>query len=131
MQTITLRSSLSCKVFVASGLWLVVLGIYFIFLRPALLPEDPRFMGSSLETIRAATPGLERWLNLVFNVIGGFMVAAGVMTMLVARNMVAMRVPETLLVLAVARASSVALMSATNFRLHSDFRWLLLMPAFL
>lgn len=131
MQTITVRSSLSCKVFVACGLWLVVIGIYFIFLRPALLPEDPRFMGSSFETIRAATPGLERWLNLVFNVMGGFMVAAGAMTMLVARNMVAMRIPETLLVLAVAGASSVALMSATNFRLHSDFRWLLLMPAFL
>ena len=131
MQTTTLRSSLSCKVFVACGLWLIALGIYFIFLRPALLPEDPRFMGSSLDTMRATIPGLARWLNLVFNVRGGFMVAAGAMTVLVARNMVAMRIPETLLVFAIAGVSSVALMSATNFRLHSDFRWLLLVPALL
>ena len=30
----------SAKVFVVCGLWLVVLGSYFLFLRLALLPED-------------------------------------------------------------------------------------------
>ena len=44
------------------GIWLIALGLYFIVLRPPLLPEDPRFMG------------------------------------------------------------------ATNFALHSDFRWVLLLP---
>ena len=38
---------------IACGIWLVELGSYFIFLRPALLPEDTRFMGSSLEQVRA------------------------------------------------------------------------------
>jgi len=66
--------------FVACGLWLIALGVYFLVLRPALLPEDLRFIGSSLESIRAA---------------------------------------------------GVALMSATNFLLVSDFRWWLLLPALL
>ena len=37
----------------------------------------------------------------------------------------------TLTALSVAGAASVALMSVTNFLLHSDFRWLLLLPALL
>ena len=37
---------------IACGIWLVALGSYFIFLRPALLPEDTRFMGSSFEQVR-------------------------------------------------------------------------------
>ena len=109
----------------------MAIGIYFIFLRPALLPEDPRFMDSSVEIIRNATPGLERWLNLVFNVMGGFMVATGVMTVWVARSLLVTRSFITLLLLILVGAFSVALMSATNFRLHSDFRWLLLVPAVL
>ena len=74
----------SGKVFVACGLWLVALGAYFLFLRPAVLPEDLRYIGSSLETMRSAAPGLERWLGHVFDVMGGFMVAAGAMTVLAA-----------------------------------------------
>ena len=78
----TLRLQLSGKVFAICGIWLVALGVYFLLLRPALLPEDPRFMGSSIETLRAAAPGLERWLGLVFKVMGGFMVATGALTVL-------------------------------------------------
>ncbi len=62
----------SSKIFFVCGLWLVALGTYFLFLRPALLPEDPRYIGRTM-----------------------------------------------------------ALMSATNFLLHSDSRWLLLLPALL
>ncbi len=122
---------LSGKVFAACGLWMLLLGIYFALLRPALLPEDPRFMGTSLEALRAAAPGLERWLGHVFNVMGGFMVAAGTMTVLVACRFLSGRAPGTLLALTVAGASGVALMSATNFALDSDFRWLLLGPVLL
>ena len=131
MQTTALRLTLSSKVFVACGLWLIALGTYFIFLRPALLPEDPHFIGSSVEIIRNALPGLERWLNLVFNVMGGFMVATGVMTVWVARSLLVTRSFTTSLFLVLAGAFSVALMSATNFILNSDFRWLLLIPVVL
>jgi hypothetical protein len=43
----------------ASGIWLLGLGIYFIALRPALLPEDPRYMGATLAQLRQAAPGME------------------------------------------------------------------------
>ena len=131
MTTPVLRMQLSGRVFAACGLWLMALGVYFLILRPSLLPEDPRFMGASLETLRAAAPGLERWLNLVFNVMGGFMIAAGSLTALVACRYLAFRTRGTLTALVVAGTASVGLMSATNFMLHSDFRWLLLVPALL
>ena len=131
MQRNTLHFQLSGKVFVVCGLWLVALGLYFALLRPALLPEDPRYIGSSIEAIRSAAPGLERWLGHVFTVMGGFMVATGAMTVLVACRFLARRERGTFAGLAVAGAASVTLMSATNFLLHSDFRWPLLLPALL
>ena len=121
----------SGKVFAACGLWLVALGAYFVFLRPALLPEDPRFIGSSVVSIRSAVPGLERWLGHVFNVMGGFMIATGAITMLVALRLLARRERGTLIAMSVAGAAGVALMSATNFLLDSNYRWLLLVPALL
>jgi len=33
--------------FVGCGIWLMVLGGYFMFVRPPLLPEDLRYLGSS------------------------------------------------------------------------------------
>jgi len=96
----------------ACGVWLVGLGFYFIVLRPPLLPEDPRFMGTTLEQIRTSVPGLEAWLQKVFTVMGGFMAGAGV--------------PWAV---GFSGVLTVLLMSATNFALQSDFRWLLLLPA--
>ena len=115
----------------ACGVWLVGLGIYFIFLRPSLLPEDPRFMGTTLEQLRTAVPGLEAWLNKVFTVMGGFMAGAGVLTVFVAIVAMPVRSKGTSWALAISGALTVVLMSATNFALQSDFRWLLLLPALL
>lgn len=127
----TLRVQLSGKLFAAYGLWMVLLGAYFMLLRPALLPEDLHFMGTSIEALRAAVPSIERWLDHVFNVMGGFMIAAGVMTMHVAWQFLANRSIETLMALTVGGLSGVLLMSVTNFMLHSNFRWLLVMPVLL
>ncbi len=131
MTSATSRLQLSGKIFILCGIWLVALGAYFLFLRPALLPEDPRYIGSSLDAIRLAVPGLERWLNHVFNVMGGFMVATGVMTTLAACHLPARREFTTFTALIVAGAVSVGLMSATNFFLNSNFRWLLVLPVVL
>jgi ABC-type uncharacterized transport system permease subunit len=113
------------------GLWLVALGLYFIFARPPLLPEDTRFMGSSLAQVRVVLPGLEPWLQRVFTVLGGFMAGTGVLTVFVARAAMPSRLPGTSWALGLGGALTVALMSATNFSLHSDFRWVLLVPALL
>ena len=120
---------ISTWMFIACGVWLIGLGFYFIFLRPPLLPEDPRFMGTTLAQIRIAVPGLESWLSRVFAVMGGFMAAAGVLTLFVAAVAMPRRLTGVAWVLALTGALTVALMSATNFALHSDFRWLLLVPA--
>ena len=111
------------------GAWLVGLGLYFMVLRPPLLPEDPRFMGATLAQIRADVPGLELWLKKVFTVMGGFMAGAGVLTVFVAATSMRSRLKGAPWVVALSGALTVGLMSATNFALHSDFRWLLLVPA--
>ena len=133
MERATLRLRPSEKMFAVCGIWLVALGIYFLFMRPALLPEDLRYIGSSLEAIRSSVPGLERWLGHVFNVMGGFMVATGALTMLVAwrLRLPATRERRSFAALAVAGTAGVGLMSATNFMLYSTYRWLLLAPALL
>lgn len=118
----------------ACGIWLIGLGFYFIVLRPPLLPEDPRFMGSTVEQLRVAAPGLEAWLKHVFRVMGGFMAGAGVLTVFVALCHVAAQpraAAWSIGAIGLTGALTVGLMSATNFALHSDFRWLLLVPALL
>ena len=111
------------------GIWLIALGLYFAVMRPPLLPEDPRFMGTTLAQIRAGVPGLENWLSRVFIVMGGFMAGAGVLTVFVATTTMRLRLRGTSAAVALSGALTVGLMSATNFALHSDFKWLLLIPA--
>ena len=113
----------------ACGVWLVGLGLYFIALRPPLLPEDTRFMGATATQIQAAVPGLEGWLKKVFTVMGGFMAGTGVLAVFVATVAMPSSFKGTSWAIALAGALTVALMSAINFVLDSDFKWLLLLPA--
>ena len=77
------RLPISAYIFVTCGLWLVGLGAFFAVLRPPLLAEDVRYIGNSLPEIQAALPGLARWLSRVFIVLGGFVTAAGALTVFV------------------------------------------------
>ena len=115
----------------ACGVWLLALGFYFMLMRPALLPEDLRYMGTTLAYARTAMPGLESWLAKVFTVLGGFVAGAGVLTFFVAVAVAPSRLNGTSWALGLAGLLTVGLMSATNFALHSDFRWLLVVPALL
>ena len=115
----------------ACGVWLVGLGLYFIALRPSLLPDDVRFMGATLAQIQEAVPGLERWLQKVFMAMGGFIVSSGVLTVLVATTAMPARRNGTSWAIGISGGFSVALMSVVNFVLYSDFRWLLLVPVLL
>ena len=63
----------------AWGLYQVVAGAYFIFLRPSLLAEDLRAAATTLEAVHAAAPRLEVGLNWVSAVLGGQMAALGVL----------------------------------------------------
>lgn len=125
------RPSVAMLLFIVCGVWLMGLGLYFIFLRPPLLPEDFRYMGTSPVEIQSVLPGLERWLQRVFTVMGGFMTGTGLLTLCVALQPVAGREKWTGAVLGLTGLFTVGVMSLTNFQLHSDFKWLLLLPVLL
>ena len=112
----------------ACGVWLVGLGLYFIFLRPPLLPEDVRYIGSNLQALQAAAPHLADWLGKVLTVMGGFMAGTGMLIAFFAWTVMATRPRWTTLVLVFVGAFTLVLMSAVNFALHSDFSWLLVVP---
>jgi hypothetical protein len=110
------------------GVWHIGLGLYFIFLRPALLPEDVRYMGADLHALQAEVPRLTEWLGKVFTVMGGFMAGAGALVAFFGWIVMPARLRGTAWVLAMVGALTLGLMSAVNFALHSDFRWLLALP---
>jgi len=56
----------SSRVLALSGLILVGMGLYFVLLRPALLPEDIHYIGTDVSEIQASVPGLLDWLERVF-----------------------------------------------------------------
>jgi hypothetical protein len=121
----------SAWLLIACGVWLIGLGAYFIAVRPPLLPEDLRYMDVTLSQIRLAAPSLESWLSKVFTVLGGFIAGSGVLTVFVAAATLTYQPKATSWTIAVSGTLTVGLMSATNFVLVSDFRWLLLIPALL
>ena len=59
-------------------------GLYFIVLRPPLLPEDMRYMGLSAGQLDIVRPNLEAWLGQVFRVFGGYVLATGILTVTLA-----------------------------------------------
>lgn len=122
------RRTLAEWLFVACGVWLIGLGAYFIFVRPPLLPEDLRYTGANALVLHAAAPGIENWLDLVFTVMGGFMAGTGVLVMFLALRVLPQPPPGAGALLALTGALTVGLMSAVNFALGSDFRWLLVLP---
>jgi hypothetical protein len=129
-QNARVRSRLAAQgMFLACGAWMAGLGLYFIFMRPPLLPEDLRYFGMTLEEVEATAPQLLRWLQHVFAVMGGYMLATGILTAFIATRLLPTRL--TTAVLALAGVFSVVLMSAVNFAIDSDYKWLMLVPALL
>ena len=108
------------------GAILMALGLYFVFLRPPLLPEDPRFMGSSLAQVQEALPGLSLWLRRVFWVMGGYIFTTGLLTVYLALTAFRSRARGLASVVAVSGLASIGLMVVVNFVIASDFKWLIL-----
>jgi hypothetical protein len=123
------RKPLGIRLILGCGIYLVGLGGYFILVRPSMLPEDGRFVGASLVTLRSSAPGLEGWLQHVFGVMGGYMVASGALTLYTALTWPPAKRWPAVATLAFVGLSTVVAMSAVNFSLDSEFRWLLVVPA--
>ncbi len=116
----------SATVLALGGAILMILGLYFVFLRPPLLPEDPRFMGTSMAQVQMNVPGLLIWLRRVFWVMGGYMFASGLLTFYVALTSFRDRVRGAAGVIAISGLTSIGLMAAVNMMIASDFKWLIL-----
>ena len=124
------RQRVAAATLTACGAILVGIGLYFILWRPPLLPEDVRFMGASLPDVEHAVPGLARWLQMVFWVLGGYVVTTGLFTVyLSATALRTGRIPVALL--AIAGVTSIGWMALVNFLLDSDSKWPLLVLAVL
>jgi hypothetical protein len=74
----------SSIVLAAAGLAVIGVGLYFIFLRPPLLPEDLRYLALPAAQLDIVKPRLSVWLTHVFTVLGGYAVATGVLTVTLA-----------------------------------------------
>lgn len=119
-------ASLSAWVLTFCGIVLVGIGGFFIARRPALLPEDARFIGLTTEEISGAVPGLPNWLRHVFWVLGGYIATTGVLVLYVANTDLRSGSGAAVVVLAIAGMSSLGWMTVVNFLLRSDFKWALL-----
>lgn len=113
----------------AGGFGLISIGLYFVFIRPALLGEDLRYMDTTLEHVVAVIPGLLNWLPKVFIVFGGYVISTGLQTCYLALTGVRTRAAGAITLACISGAVSIGLMVAINFTILSDFRWVLLLVA--
>jgi hypothetical protein len=116
--------SVSCLTL--GGFLLAGIGIYFIFLRPTLLPEDSRYIGLSLSAIQNNIPGLSVWLQKVFWVMGCYIFTTGLLTMYVAQTSFRTRTQGAFIMASIAGITSIGSMTIVKFILQSDFKWMLL-----
>ena len=102
------------------GVLTIGTGVYFLALRPALLPEDTEFTGVTLQQL---PPAVAQWLGLVFRTWGGFIAGFGFTLVGVAVYLLTSR--PSVLTSGVALGILVAFgrFFASNLRLHSDFLW--------
>jgi hypothetical protein len=113
------------------GAGLVLMGLYFIFLRPALLPEDLRFIGAPQGPLETIAPRLTVWLTQVFRVMGGYIAATGVLTATLAVTSFRLHERVAAVGALLAGLSSIVWMATINFMIDSDFKWVLLGAAIL
>lgn len=109
-----------------NALIFMLLGLYFVFVRPALMPEDLSFIGTTFDQIQTTLPGLLLWLRRVFWVMDGFMFASGVLLLYVAQTTFRTNSLRARFTVFVAALSSIGWMAIVNFLIDSNFKWLIL-----
>jgi hypothetical protein len=109
-----------------AGVTLIGAGLYFLLLRPPLLPEDVRYMGLGQEQLAAIRPRLEAWLTHVFRVMGGYVLATGVLAATLAATSFRRHESGAGLGALIGGVASIGWMATVNFMIASDFKWVLL-----
>ena len=121
----------SSIVLILAGISLIGVGLYFILLRPPLLPEDIRYMALPAAQLDILRPRLELWLMHVFRVMGGYVLATGTLTVTLAATAFRSYKKDAALGVLIGGAASIGWMAAVNFMIDSDFKWVLLAMALL
>jgi hypothetical protein len=121
----------SSIVLIMAGVTLIAVGLYFILLRPPLLPEDVRYMALPAAQLDILRPRLELWLTHVFRVMGGYVLATGVLAVTVAATAFRAHQKGAAIGALIGGAASIGWMAAVNFMIDSDFKWVLLGMALL
>ncbi|MDZ4747569.1 MAG: hypothetical protein SGI96_06915 [Bacteroidota bacterium] len=93
--------------------------------RSPLLPEDPLYIGSTLAELNENTPGISRWLQKVFCVLGGYIFTSGLFTAFIAQTSFRDRIHGVFYIVLMAGIASIGTMTVINFTFLSDFRWVL------
>ncbi|MDQ2904994.1 MAG: hypothetical protein M3Y81_15760 [Chloroflexota bacterium] len=109
----------------------MAMGLYFVLLRPALLPEDILYLGTSSSLLQTAVPLLPTWLNKVFWVMGAYIFTSGFLTLYLALTSFRSRAKGIFPVMTLAGITSIGWMTMVNFFIDSDFKWVLLVLALL
>lgn len=116
----------SASILALAGLLLVLMGIYFVLIRPALLPEDLLYMKTTSSIVQENIPQLSIWLQKVFWVMGGYIFTTGLLTIFIALTAFQKRLRGAFSIVALAGISSIGSMTVVNFIIGSDFKWVLL-----
>ena len=116
----------SSIVLIMAGVALIGVGLYFILLRPPLLPEDIRYMALPAAQFDILRPRLELWVTQVFRVMGGYVLATGVLAVTLAATAFRAHQKGAAIGALIGGAASIGWMAAVNFMIDSDFKWVLL-----
>ena len=110
-----------------SGILLLVLGlltmgtaVFFLVLRPALLPEDIRHTGIDPGTL---TPAFLEWLGTVFRTWGGFIAGFGVLLLGIGGFLLSGRARCLYWATAIGAVVAFGRFLFSNILLDSDFLW--------
>jgi hypothetical protein len=121
----------SSIVLVMAGVTLIGTGFYFLLLRPPLLPEDIRYMALPPAQFDILRPRLELWLTHVFRVMGGYVLATGVLMVTLAVTSFRQHSTPAAIGALIGGVASIGWMAVVNFLIDSDFKWVLLAMALL
>ena len=116
---------LSSIILTVAGVTLVAMGLYFILLRPVLLPEDIGYINLSTAEAEVVGPRMGAWLTQVFRVMGGYSVASGALTFALASTSFRERRSGAAVGALIGGATSIGWMMAVNFMIGSEFKWVL------
>lgn len=117
------RKPYSATVLALCGILLIGIGLYFILIRPPFLPEDARNVGASISSIQTVAPGMAEWLGRVLTVLGGYIIATGMLTVYIASTSFRRRSKGAIISIVLAGITSIGLMATINILIKSDFKW--------